>query len=132
MSLNSTNPKKIRKFGLSATIFFGLLSLLGIWKGKFLPVYLFGLLAVIGAGFLLAPGRLAPVYNMWLQAAHFLSRAINFLTLATVFYLVVTPAGLIKRIFNGRPLPLEPDSKIASYWVTRTEPVRPRNLFQQP
>ena len=55
MSLNSTDTKQIRKFGLIALIFFGFLCALGIWREKFIPTYLFGFLATLGLGFPFIP-----------------------------------------------------------------------------
>ena len=48
---------------------------------------------------------------------------------AAVYYLVITPAALIKRLMGGRPLPLKPDKQTESYWVTRAEPSQPRERF---
>jgi hypothetical protein len=129
MNSNSTEKKQIRIFGLIAFIFFGILCGLGIWKEKFLPTYLFGFLSVLGLGFITMPVALRPVYNAWLRFAHFISRVITNLFLILIYYLVITPSGLIKRLFGGKPLPVKPDKNISSYWVARTEPAQPRERF---
>ena len=54
---------------------------------------------------------------------------ITTLILALAYYLVITPAALIKMLFGGRPLPIKPDKKALSYWVDRTEPVQPKERF---
>jgi hypothetical protein len=41
----------------------------------------------------------------------------------------VTPAGLIKRLIGGTPLPTRPNDKISSYWVARLEPAQPKGRF---
>ena len=129
MNSNSTEKKQIRKFGLIALIFFGALCALGVWKEKFLPTYLFGFLSVLGLGFIVAPIPLKPVYNAWLRFAHLISRVITNLILILIYYLVITPSGLIKRFFGGKPLPVKPDKNISSYWVTRPEPAQPSERF---
>jgi carbamoyltransferase len=53
------------------------------------------------------------------------------LMLTALFYLVITPAALIKRIFGGRSLPLKPDKNVSTYWVTRPEPAQPKERFQK-
>jgi hypothetical protein len=121
--------KDIRKFGLTALIFFGSLCTLGLWTEKPVPTYLFGSLSILGLGFILAPGPLKPVYNAWLKIAHVIGRIITTLVLALAYYLVITPSALIKRVFGGRPLPVKPDKEAKSYWVTRTEPAQPRERF---
>ena len=45
------------------------------------------------------------------------------------YYLVVTPFGLLKRLFGGRPLPLKPDRNRSSYWAERPEPAQPKERF---
>lgn len=129
MSLNSTDTKQIRKFGLIALIFFGCLCALGIWSDKPLPTYLFGTLAALGLGFILFPYQLRPVYDAWLKIAHFLGRIFTTLILALAYYLVITPSAIIKRLFGGNPIPVKPDRKASSYWVNRTEPIQPKERF---
>jgi hypothetical protein len=129
MNSNLIEKKQIRKFGLIAFIFFGILCGLGIWKEKFLPTYLFGFLFVLCLGFIAMPVPLRPVYKAWLRFAHFINRVITSFILILIYYLVITPSGLIKRLFGGKPLPVKPDKNISSYWVTRTEPAQPSDRF---
>lgn len=129
MSLNSTDTREIRKFGLIALIFFGCLCAVGLYVKKPLPTYIFGFLSLLGLGFILIPSRLRPVYIAWLKIGHFLGRIVTALMLTLAYYFVITPAGLVKKILGGRPLPVKPDKKVSSYWVTRTEPVQPKERF---
>lgn len=129
MSLNSTDIKQIRKFGLIALIFFGCLCAVGIWLEKALPTYLFGILSALGLGFILFPHQLRPVFFAWLKIAHFLGRVVTTFILTLTYYLVITPAALIKRIFGGTPLPIKPDKNVSSYWVTRKEAVQSKEQF---
>ena len=129
MNSNSTDKKQIRKFGLIAFIFFGILCALGIWKDKLLPTYLFGFLSVLGFGFIVAPIHLKPAFYAWQRFAHLIGRVITNIVLILIYYLVITPSGLIKRLFGGKPLPTKPDKNISSYWVTRPEPAQPSERF---
>ncbi len=126
---NSIEGKEIRRFGLIAFVFFGCLSLLGLWKEKPLPSYLFGSLSVLGLCFILAPFRLKLVYQAWMKIAHFLGRVVTTTILALTYYMVITPAGLIKRLFSGAPLPLKPDGNASSYWAARTRPAQSKEQF---
>jgi hypothetical protein len=126
---NSTDTKEIRKFGIIALIFFGFLCGLGMWTKKPLPTYFFGFLSVLGLSFIIAPSRLRPIYGTWLRIAHFLGRVVTTVILALAYYLVITPAALVKRLFGGSPLPFKPDKDCPSYWVTREEPAQPRERF---
>jgi hypothetical protein len=129
MSLNSTDTKQIRKFGLIALIFFGVLCGLGLWMGRLAAIYIFGFLAFLGLGFILIPSPLKPIYVVWLRIANFLGKIITTLVLSLAYYLVITPSGLLKRLFGGRPLPIKPDRDTSSYWIPRTEPAQPKERF---
>lgn len=129
MSLNSIDIKQIRILGIVAFIFFGCLCTLGIWTNKSIPTYLFGAFSVIGLGFILIPKPMKPVYTAWLKIAGFLNMVVTTFILVLVYYLVITPSGLIKRLVSGHPLPVKPDKKASSYWVTRTEPSQPKERF---
>ena len=129
MSLSSTDIKDIRKFGIVAFIFFGFLAALGYWKQKFIFMLLFGLLSLMGMGFILLPVHLYPMYQAWLKFAHFMNRAVTLLILTIAYYLVITPSALVKRMISGRPLPIKPDPNVASYWVSRSEPAQPKERF---
>ena len=129
MTSSSTNSREIRRFGVVAFVFFGCLSILGFWSEKPIPTYLFGCLSILGFGFIFIPSRLSPVYAAWLRIAHFLGRIVNTLILTLAYYLVITPAAVIKRLFGGAPLPVKPDKEASSYWVVRTEPIQPKERF---
>ena len=127
--MNSTDTREIRKFGFIAFIFFGCLSILGIWMKKAVPACLFGFLATLGFAFILIPAKLRPLYTGWLKVSHFLGRVVTTLILALAYYLVVTPSAIVKRLFGGAPLPVKPDKNASSYWVDRDEPAQPKERF---
>jgi hypothetical protein len=129
MNSSSTNQKEIRKFGIIAFVFFGCLCALGLWRQKPFAIYFFGLLSLLGMGFILLPSLLKPVYDAWLRIAHLIGRTVTIVMLTLAYYLVITPSALIKRIFGGRPLPTRPDRELASYWVQRAEPAQPKERF---
>ena len=129
MTSSSTEISEIQKFGFIAFVLFGLLCTLGIWLDKWAPVSLFGFLALLGLGFILTPGILQPVYWAWLKAAHFIGRVVTIVVMTLAYYLVITPAAMLKRLFGGRPLPILPDKDALSYWKARVEPAQPKERF---
>lgn len=126
---NSIEKKEIRRFGLIAFIFFGCLFVLGIWKEKPLPIFLFGFLSCLGLGFIIIPLQLRHIYHIWLKVSHFIGSVITTIILAMAYYLVITPSAFIKRLFGGTPIPLRPDKGASTYWVLRSEPVQPIERF---
>ncbi|OQY11773.1 MAG: hypothetical protein B6I30_06105 [Desulfobacteraceae bacterium 4572_187] len=129
MNSNSTDPKEIRKFGWVALIFFGSIFSLCLWLKKPFSPYFFGFLTLLGAGFVMIPVGMKPVYSIWLRIGHLIGRVITTIMLTLCFYLVMTPAGLLKRVFGGRPLPVKPDKNAVTYWVKRSEPAQPIDRF---
>jgi hypothetical protein len=129
MNSNSTDPREIRRFGIVVFFFFGSLCALAVWKQKPIPTCLFGSLWFLGVCFLLFPSRTGPLYDGWLTCAHFVGRVVTTLMLTLAYFLVITPAAWLKRIFGGRPLPVKPNRAASSYWVEREEAAQPRERF---
>ena len=129
MNSNSTDSREIKKFGWIALIFFGSIFTLCLWLKKPFAPYFFGFLTLLGAGFVIIPETTTPVYRLWLKIAHLIGRIITTVMLTLCFYLVITPAGLLKRLFGGRPLPIKPDRNATTYWINRNEPIQPKDRF---
>jgi hypothetical protein len=131
MISNQSISREIRIFGLVAFIVFGSLCSMGIWLKHPLPGYLFGFLSAAGICFIAAPLQMKPVYVLWKKIGNFLARVLTRLILVLTYYLVITPAALIKRLTSGSPLPAAPDKNLESYWVAHqklTENVKERYL----
>lgn len=129
MTLYSTDTKEIRKFGAVALFFFGFLCAIATWRHKALVACFFGVLSLLGMGFLVLPDALKPVYIKWMQVTQFIGKTITAIMLALAYYLIITPFGLIKRLFGGSPIQLKPDKSIPSYWVSRSERAQPKERF---
>lgn len=129
MNSNSIDIKEKRRFGAIAFVFFGILFALGLWAGKLIPIFLFGLLSLLGLGLICFPDHLGPFYNGWMKIAHFLGRVVSATMLVLAYYLVITPSAMIKRMFGGTPIQTRPQKSAVSYWVMRNEPAQPRERF---
>ena len=86
--------------------------------------------AVVGLYAAIPPLR-RRLYLGWLYAAYPIGWTVLHLALATVYYAVMTPIGLLLRLARGDPLDRAPDPSMTSYWVAR-RPVRDvRRYFRQ-
>jgi len=65
----------------------------------------------------------------WHKTAHFFGRVVTTLILTLAYYLVITPAAIIIRLFGGILLPVKPDRNVSSYWVNRKDAVQPKEQF---
>jgi Saxitoxin biosynthesis operon protein SxtJ len=129
MNSSSTDPSEIRRFGLFVALFFGILLGIALWRHRPFLSYALGALFFCGLGFAFLPGFLSPVYGRWLKIAHAIGKVNTLVLLTLAYYLVITPAALVKRVLGGKPLPVEPDKAAVSYWVSRSEPAQPKERF---
>ena len=96
-----------------------MLAALGWWRQHPLPFYLFGTVGtLLAASALVVPTRLGPVSRGWMAFAHRLSRVTTPILLAVIYFVVLTPTGLVMRLFGRRPLSRSRDR--ATFWVPRT------------
>ncbi|MEY2495537.1 MAG: carbamoyltransferase [Verrucomicrobiota bacterium] len=114
------SPRALRRFGF--TVGLGLLSLGGLllWRHRnsgwaFLSM---GTLLSLAAAF--APTALRYVHHAWMILALALGWFVTRVILTIVFFLVVTPIGLLQRLCGKRPLEYRFKSDEATYWQRRT------------
>lgn len=92
---------------------------------------------VWGAGLALAlvilarPAFGAGVWRGWMRAAEPIGWTFSHLVLALVYYGVLTPIGLLMRLFGRDPLHRRLDRQGASYWVERKAERDPGRAFRQ-
>ena len=120
-----------RKFGLQVGAAFLVLAALGWWRGKHLTAeWLGGIGALLIVGGLIAPSLLSPVFKVWMQLAHALSKVTTPIFMGVIYYLVLTPTGLLLRLV-GRD-PLRPRVVDGSLWSTRdAETAKPGRMERQ-
>ena len=64
---------------------------------------------------------LTPLNKLWFKFGIFLGKIISPLIMGIIFFLVVTPTGLIMRLFGKDVLNLKYNNN-KSYWIEKTEP----------
>jgi hypothetical protein len=110
-----------RRFGFTVGPAFMLLAVVLAWRDRTLAAAVTaGLGAVLVLAALLVPGRLGPVFRAWMGLAHAISRVTTPIVLGVVFFAVITPLGLLRRLFGKNPI--SRSRAAASYWVTRRGP----------
>ncbi len=121
-----------RSFGLVFTVVFfliGLFPLLGSGPVRLWSLGLGGAFFVVS---FLRPDVLQPLNRLWTQFGLLLNKIISPVILAVLFFLVVTPTGLLMRLFSGNPLKPRFDPKADSYWIKRDPPgPKPESMSDQ-
>jgi len=110
--------RDLRRFGLTVGGAFGLLALALRWRGGDVAPVVLGAAAValVGGG-VLTPGALGPVFRAWMRFALVLSRFTTPIVMGVLFFLVITPMGLLMRLFGRNPLVRRGGSD--TYWIDR-------------
>ena len=71
-------------------------------------------------GGLLAPRLLGPIYRAWMGLAHLLSKVTTPVFMGIVYFGVLTPTGLLMRLFGKRPL--RHGENGGGFWIPRKPP----------
>lgn len=66
------------------------------------------------------PRILAPLNKLWFRFGQLLHHIVNPLIMGLLFFLTVTPIGLLMRALGKTPLKLSFDKNTDSYWIIRT------------
>lgn len=121
-----------RHFGLIVGGVFTLLSLWWLYRGRFPTVsrviLALGLsLVLLG---LIFPRLLVYPNRVWMMLAEVLGFISTRIILGLVFFLIVTPIGVIKRMFGWDPLKRRSSSK-SSYWNPYGKRQRDRRHYEK-
>jgi hypothetical protein len=119
-----TDPATLRKFGLVVGGVFLALGLLFLWRHPHRTPYFAwpgGTLMFLGA---VLPRALRWIYVAWMSLAFVLGFIMAHVILALLFFLVLTPLGLLARLTGKDFLSLKLDRAAKSYWLPRTQKSR--------
>jgi len=120
----------LRKFGLMIGTVLLIIAGLLFWKEK----QLFKLPVTIGillfASSLAVPIILKPVYWPWMVFATILGWIMTRLVLSSVFFLAITPIGLVSRLFGKQFLKQQWDASMSTYWTERTDKDAERSSYE--
>lgn len=86
-----------------------------------------GGLLVLGG--LLIPSRLGPIYRGWMALAILISKVTTPIFMAALYFLVLTPAGIIRRNVGANPMRNSEEQD--GFWKTREEGSRRGALERQ-
>jgi hypothetical protein len=122
--------EEARRFGLVVGAAFLALGLLVWWRGRPLAGQVFG---AIGAALILAgivlPDALRPVHRVWMALALRISKVTTPIFLGLVYFGIITPIGLVRRVFGHDAL--KSGRKGDSSWVPRKVRREPSEMKHQ-
>lgn len=111
-----------RSFGLVFAAVFILFALFPLLDHEPPRLWALGTAAALGVLSFFAPRLLRPLNLAWFRFGLLLHQIVSPLVLAILFFLAVTPTGLIMRLCGKDILRLQRDPAVGSYWLTRDPP----------
>ena len=122
------SDSELRRFSLIMALGFGVVGGLLIWRGRTAGPYLAALAGLFLLSGLVWPRALAPIERTWMAFSRILSVIMTYVILTIMFFLVITPIGLLLRLAGKDLLEMRLDRKKDSYWV----PVDPEGPCSRP
>jgi len=135
-------PKTLRNFGLIGLVAFGLLGWMAYARWLiFSPLphgavmtttcVLLALGAYCGLSAAIAPRTLKPLYIFLTVISFPIGFVMSYIVMTILFYLVITPIGLIFKIIGRDPMNRRFEPQAATYWVRRHPPADVKRYFRQ-
>lgn len=114
-----TQASSERSFGFVFAAVFAIVALWPMWGGASVRWWA----AAIAAGFasvaIIRPGVLRPANALWARFGALLHSIVSPIVLGFMFFIVITPLGLLMRVLGKNPLQLRYDRSLATYWIER-------------
>lgn len=119
------------QFGVAWVVFFLLAALIAAWRGAPVSPRLILALAVIPPliGWIF-PGFLRLLYIALAVITFPIGFVVSHLILAALYYLVLTPTGLILRCVKPGFFAKRPDPSLPTYWHSRTDARKPGDYLK--
>ena len=126
-----SGKKELRQFGITIGVVLGLLGGWLLWRGR----EGYYLVLITGAIFLslgcILPLLLKPLHKLWMTLAVLLGWLMTRIILIILFFLVVTPIGLLARLSGKDFLNRKFDNNVSSYWIRRKTATADRKSYER-
>lgn len=109
-----------RSFGIVFAVVFAIIAFWPVlFHGGSVRLWALAVAAVFLVVAFAAPQVLKPLNRLWFLFGLLLSKIISPIVMGIIFFVTVTPIGLIRRMKNPDPLNQAFDADAPSYWITR-------------
>jgi len=129
------NPadKQLRQFALLLALLLAGLAGWLAWKSHPVAWAAGAGAAAVASGVLgvFRPGLMRVVYVGWMAAVFPIGWLVSHLLLAAIYYLVITPIGVMMRVCGYDPMQRRWDRQAPTYWKPRRDVDDPKRYFKQ-
>jgi len=109
-----------RSFGIVFFIVFLLISIYPLLNKESINLWFLIISIIFLILGLLNSAILSPLNKLWFKLGILLGKIVSPLVMGLIFFCVVTPIGLLMKLFKKDPLNLKFNNK-KSYWIEKTE-----------
>ncbi len=113
------SKKEVRTTWIGFAVIFGGIACMLWWRERTAYPYFAGASAFFAIFAAAAPMALLPFYRLWVKFAGVMAWFNTRLLLAAVFYLVITPIGIIMRLSGVDYMNRKLDPTATSYWIKK-------------
>jgi multisubunit Na+/H+ antiporter MnhG subunit len=122
--------KELREFGVVVGAVLIVLADVAMWRGRGIYIYLLTA-GVLLTGFGVAlPSVLVPFQKAWMALAVVMGFFMSRIILVALFYLVITPIGLLMRMLGKDILDQRLSKEKASYWHERPDAIKRKESYE--
>jgi len=111
-----------RRFGLVFVAVFLLIALAPLIHGRSPRIWSFAVALAVAVVALFVPSVLGPLNRLWAKLGLLLHKIVSPVVLGIMFFMVITPIGVIMRRRGKDLLRLRLDPETQTYWIERTPP----------
>jgi hypothetical protein len=123
----------LRWFGAIVLVFFSVLAAVARFKlhAPAVAAVLVGVGVVLAVLYYLVKPLRVPLYLAWMRIFFPLGWIVSHTIVAVIYYLIVTPIGLLMRLFGRDPMQRRLDRSAATYWVPTRRDAALSQYFRQ-
>lgn len=121
-----------RSFGLVFAGVFAVVAFVPALRGHGVRLWAIVPAAAFAVAALTRADLLAPLNRAWTRLGLMLARWVNPIALGAIYYLVITPIGLLMRRSGRDTMSRRADPAAASYWIVREPPGPPPDSMGHP
>jgi hypothetical protein len=127
------SEKDLRVFGMLLALFCGLVGGIAFWRitEPSVAYGIWGIGAVLVTLYLLLPVLRKPLYLGWMYLAYPIGWTVSHLVLGATYYLLITPVGILLRLFRYDSMSRRFDDQADSYWKPRETNIDSSRYFKQ-
>jgi hypothetical protein len=125
------NKSDWKKFGITMGVILTIIGLYLLWKSNDYFKYFFSVAVVFFIFGLILPAALKYVYKAWMSLAVVMGFIMTRVIMVIIFYLLVTPIGLIASITGKKFLDMKIDQNAKSYWLARDKSLKVKADYER-